>query len=301
MESMQSDFFYEFYNAGQRIVEHLRFSISASSLGFNGDDKEGYSCGFWRLDAPKESFFRVPAELQSGQEVVRVRFAEDIRRRFGMRGIVLIDPKWDPENEDPEKELSEYPVAPTKELGVERAAAIWQLWLKKIVEGHLADCQNAMAAGGAPRAAAGFTKRAFKMLGIADPGEQYFLGLKEAGKAHGAVSEDVKALITQMQAEQRVAQARQDALAGVLIALATGQKVDPELAKALMTPPPSVSTAAGLNVPQPGAVVSNVTTGTIKKPLGEFDPKKAGLDVYDKKTAGKKERAEKAAKALTTP
>jgi hypothetical protein len=278
-----NEFYYEFYNAGDRIDEHMRFSISASSAGFNSDDNSLQSCGFWRLDAPKESFFKVPAEISSGQEVMRVNFADDIKRRFGTRGVVLIDKKWNPENEDPDTELSQYPMAPTREAAIERGNALWQIYIRKIVEGHLADCQNAMAAGGAPRAASGFTKRAFKLLGVADPGEQYFQGLKEAGKH--AASNETSALLLQIQQQNQ-------AMMAVVLAVASGQKIDPDLLKALVTVP-----AAKIPLGQP---TSFVATGEVKKPIGEFSAAKAGLDVYDRKTQGRKERAQAAEKELTT-
>lgn len=291
---MESDFRYEFYNAGSRISELMRFSISSSSAGFNADGNDAQSVGYWPLNAPREGFFTVPSEVKSGHEILRVGFADDIRRRFGKQGVVLIDSKWDPEKEDPDKEASEYPIAPTKELAVERAQAIWQLYLRRMVESHLSDCQNAMAAGGAPRAASGFTKKAFKLLGIADPGEQYFAGLKEAGKNAGGVSDGVFAQLQQ----------QNQTMLAIVLAIAAGQKIDPELLKAI-TPgtPPAMPVASG------------IATGEIKKPVGEFDPKKAGLDgvpvekkhgqvgleAYDRQAKQKADRTKNAAKELVTP
>ncbi len=292
----QSGFYYEFYNAGVRHQELMPFSISATSAGFNADGNDPHSIGHWSLDAPPEGFFRVPAEIQSGNEMLRVNFAEDIKRKFGKLGMVLIDSKWDPDQEDPDKELSEYPIAPTRELAVKRAEAIWQLHLRRIVEAHLSDCQNAMAAGGAPRAASGFTKKAFKLLGIADPGEQYFAGLKEAGKnAAVTASGETNTLLLEMQRQNQ-------AMMSIILAVATGQKIDPELLKALMAP-----AAKG-----PAAVTSGIATGEIKKPVGEFDPAKAGLDgkpvevkpgqvgldAFDRKTAPKKARTANAERGL---
>jgi hypothetical protein len=290
----QSGFRYEFYNAGLRHQELMRFSISSSSLGFNADGNDNHSVGFWPLDAPKENFFTVPAEMPSGNEILRVNFADDIKRKFGKMGMVLIDRQWDPGQEDPDKDLNEYPIAPNRDAAVKRGAAIWQLHLRKIVEGHLADCQNAMAAGGAPRAAAGFTKKAFTLLGIADPGEQYFAGLKEAGKT--AASGQVNEVLLQMQAQNQ-------AMLGIVLAIASGQKIDPELLKALAPKPGAVPL---------GTITSGVGTGEIKKPVGEFDPAKAGLDgklvevkpgqvgldAYDRATSKKKDRAAQAEKEL---
>lgn len=278
---METDFRYQFYNAGRRISELLRFSISPSSKGFNSDENVLGSCGFWPLEAPQEGFFSVPADISSGHETIRVGFAEDIQRRFGKWGVVLIDPKWNPEEEDPEKEVSEYPIAPNRDAAIERGNAIWLIHLRTIVEGHLRDCQNAMSAGGAPRAASGFTKKAFKLLGIADPGEQYFQGLKEAGKTAG--SGQMNEALMQMQAQQ-------SAMMGILLAVASGQKIDPELLKTVLPQPGKAA---------PGMpVISGVATGEIKKPVGEFDPKKAGLDAYDRKTQDKQGRAKAAEKEL---
>ena len=279
---METDFRYEFYNAGRRISELLRFSISPSSAGFNSDEHDLGCCGFWPLEAPQEGFFSVPADINSGHEVVRVGFAEDIQRRFGKWGVVRIDPNWNAaEKEDPEKEVSEYPIAANRDAAIERGKAIWLLHLRKIVEDHLRDCQNAMSAGGAPRAASGFTKKAFKLLGIADPGEQYFQGLKEAGKSAG--SGQMNEALMQMQTQQ-------SAMMGILLAVASGQKIDPELLKALLPQP---------GKPAPGMpVISGVATGEIKKPVGEFDPKRAGLEAYDRKTQDKSNRAKAAEKGL---
>lgn len=295
---MLTDFRYEFYNAGNRIDENMRFSISPSSAGYNPESNDVHSVGFWHLDAPKESFFTVPADIPSGNEVMRVNFADDIKRRFGKQGVVLIDAKWDAAKEDPEEELSKYPVAPNRDAAIVRGEAIWQLYLRRIVEGHLADCQNAMAAGGAPRAASGFTKKAFKLLNIADPGEQYFAGLKEAGKSAGNSNRDELLASVQQQ---------QTALMGVVLAIAAGQKFDPELLKSLL---PKMGPTTGA-----GPIASGIATGEIKKPVGEFDPKRAGLDgavleakpgqvstdAYDRKMPhGKKDRTAEAAKELTT-
>jgi hypothetical protein len=291
---MESDFKYEFYNAGHRIQESMRFSISSSSAGFNADGNDTQSIGYWTLDARKEDFFFVPSEIASGNEILRVNFAQDIKRRFGKQGVVLIDPKHNPEKEDPEEVVSKYPVAPDREAAVARGEAIWLLHLRKIVEGHLADCQNAMAAGGAPRATAGFTKKAFKLLGIADPGEQYFLGLKETGKAAGLSGTNDILLAMQQQ---------QTAMMAIVLAVASGEKIDPELLKAL------IPKAGAIPI---GPIASGVATGEIRKPVGEFDPKKAGLDgkavevkpgqvgldAYDRHSKGKSERAKNAERAL---
>lgn len=294
---MLTDFRYEFYNAGERIDEMMRFSISSSSAGFNAEGNDSQSVGFWHLNAPAESFFTVPAEMTSGNEVVRVNFATDIKQRLGRQGVVLVDPKWDPAVEDPDEELTKYPVAPNRDLARKRGAEIWQLHLETIVKAHLGDCENAMAAGGTPRAARGFTKKCFKMLGVADPGEAYFKGLKHGARPAGN-GDASNSVVLEIQRQNQ-------AMMGIMLAIASGQKIDPEMLKALM-PAPGAAPA--------GPVMSGIATGEITKPMGEFDPAKAGLDgkpvevkhgqvgldAYDRKAAAKKGRASAAERELVT-
>ena len=159
------------------------------------------------------------------------------------------DPSFDvakEAGEEPEK----YPLATTEELVMEKAELLWKRWLRTVVEGHLADCQNAMSAGGAPRAASGFTKHALELLGIADPGEQYFLNLSKGGN-NGGASGDVKAILASQGQMMQT-------MMSVVLAMASGQKLDPEMLKTAMEPAKS-----------PETLMSGVATGKITKPLSE--------------------------------
>ncbi len=262
----------EFYNAGNTIDERFSFSLP--------DGNDVHATGSWRFLAPKESFCLVPTEKELGLTTIHVGFVGDVRRRFGSRGVVQIDPKHDPATEDPDATLSKYPVAPNRELAVGRGKDLWLLFTKEIVDQHLADGQNAMAAGGAPRAAVGFTKHCLKIHGIQDPAERHFLSLKNGGGQ--AVSTDMRAF---MEAQQK----QSNLMMGVLMAIVSGQKVDPELLKASLSAP---GTAGAIPTP---VSTSGIATGEIKKPLGDSDN-------WDKapvgEIKGKSERKETAIKEL---
>lgn len=262
-----------FYNAGNRIDETLRFS--------QPEGGDIHFIGYWPLRAPKEGWFEVPSELELQNTTIAVQFTRDIKQKFGPRGVVLLDPRWDPAKEDPDGELWKYPLAPTEELVIQRADALWKIYLRKIVEGHLADCQSAMAAGGAPRAAAGFTKSALNLLGIKDPGEQYFLNLQKGPGAPSGVSDDVKAiLVSQGQMMQT--------LATLIIAQASGKPLDPEAIKAAMAA-----------VQTPETLTSGVMTGHVTKPV-DHTLRGSGpdADVFDRKVKPKSERNKAAVAAL---
>jgi hypothetical protein len=263
-----------FYNAGYRISEVFAFSLP--------DGADIHVVGRWAFDVAKESWVDVPIQINVGAQELQVNFWKDVRTRFGARGVVLVDPSWDPAKEDPEGPLEKYAIAPTEELAIERGNALWLRYTRAIVDQHLSDCQNARGAGNSPRAAVGFTKHCLKIHGIEDPADRYFDDLKR-GKV-GGMSDDMKGVVLQMQQQN-------SALLAVVMAMATGQKVDPELLKAVVPP----ATAQ-----PPAASTSFVATGEIKKPLGEFDPKKAGLDGTPTKAAGKGARTAAATKELVT-
>lgn len=261
-----------FYNAGNKIDEMFPFSLP--------DGGDIHFVGSWNLYAPKQSWFVVPTEIEIQNTTIAVQFVRDVQQRFGSRGIVMLNPQYDASTEDAEVEPDKYPVAATEDAVIAKANVIWKLWLRKIVQGHLDDCQNAMAAGGAPRAASGFTKHAMKALDIQDPGEQYFLNLQNKNGSTAGVSDDVKAILaSQGQMMQ--------AMMGVVMALATGKPVDPEAIKTAMEATKT-----------PTTLTSGIATGTITKPLGD---KLTGLEEhYPQTTKGKASRQADAAKALAT-
>jgi len=230
-----------FFNAGDKIDEMFPFSLP--------DGADIHVIGRWAFLAPKESWINVPSELTVGANAIRVDFAQDIKRRFGKRGVVLLDPRHDPATEDPDKPLEQYAVAPTEELVIERAEKLWSNYIEDMCRAHFEDVQNAMSSGGAPRRARGFTVHALKLKGYRDPAEDYFLGMKD-GKAPQGTSPELVAMFQQMQQQNQ-------AMMAIVLAVATGQKVDPELLKNVAAPTGPIAPLS----------TSKVATGEITKPL----------------------------------
>lgn len=260
-----------FYNAGDRIDETWRFS--------QPEGGDPHFLGYWPFTASKEAWFDVPTEMELQNTTISVQFVKDIKQKFGPRGVVMLDPRWDPTKEDPDGELWKYPLAPTEELVIKRAKDLWQMFLRKVVEAHLADCQSALAAGGSPRSGRGFTARALKLLNVGDPGEQYFMNLQKApqGNGHGGVSDDVKAILTSQGQMMQT-------LTTLIVAQASGEKLDAETIKKLLVP-----------VQTPQTLTSGVATGKITKPI---EDKPDGLEAYDRKVKPKNERNKAAVAAL---
>ena len=224
---------FRFYNAGNKIDEQWSFSISPTSAGFNPEDGNGaHSIGKFLFIAPKRGWFFIPVEIQSGNETIRVNFPEDCRRKYGARGVVMLDANYKAENEDPDKPIETYPIAPTEELVIQRAEALWDLFLEKICSAHFDDVQNAMSLGNRPRAASGFTVHALKEKGYRDPAAEYLQGMREGRNGNSpqnGTSPELLGMVRAMQEQSRV-------MMSVVLAVATGQKVDPELLKAVVGP-----------------------------------------------------------------
>lgn len=279
---METSFTYEFYNAGLRIEELMKFSVSDSAQGkggYSADDRHGV--GSWPMVAPEKDWFIVPAELESGLETVRVNFRRDIMLRHGEKGVVVLDPRHDPAKEDPDKPLSTYPIAPTRELAIERAEKLWEEYTLAVIERHLSDCDMALAAGGRPMKAKGFTKYCFKLHGKVDPGDTY---THAANVAQPGMSADVQAVLSSMQSQQQMMNA-------ILLAVLSGTKPDPALLEALTKPATVPSVPTGNGKP----VTSGIATGQIAKPIGD---RPDGWDKAKGNTRGKAERNADAEKAL---
>lgn len=237
-----------FFNAGDKIEEVLPYSIPTG--------QDVHCTARWRLLAPKEDFFEVPTEvdIQQTGETLAVQFARDITFKFGARGVIRIKPDYDDRQEDPERGVEHYPYATDREDAISRGAEIWVIYLRKVVEAHLADCEAARAAGGAPRSAVGFTKRAYKILGIQDPGEQYFNSLRNGGAGETRGSDPV---IAAMQAQQQM-------MMSMIVALMQGKTVDPEALAKLAEAPNAVGVSSKGDV-----ITSGIATGEIKKPISQ--------------------------------
>ncbi len=189
------------YNAGDRIKEPISFSIPDTY----GDV---HAIARWELDAPAQSFFSVPTEMRLGQgEKIKVEFPYDVARKFGVRGVVLID-----EDEYGDKDIPDnQPFAATDEQAIEKGKSLWNAYLSEIARAHLDVCAAARAVGGAPRAAQGFTKRALKLMGQPDPGEHIFSQQVQAASTNNPDVIAMKAQVDQMAAmmeEMRQANAK---------------------------------------------------------------------------------------------
>ncbi|HLW79112.1 MAG TPA: hypothetical protein VKU44_05875 [Terriglobia bacterium] len=268
-----------FYNAGDRIDEVFLFSLP--------DGPDGHVIGHWNFHALKESFLEVPDTIMAQHQEIHVTFAQDIARRFGVRGLVLIDPRHKPGDEDPEKDPPA--IAPTDELAIERGRELWKSYTLSIVQNHLNDCESARAAGGAPRAAMGFTRRCLKLNGVTDPAQQYLDALRE-GRNPAVASDAVMTAVASMQASQ-------NQMMALVLAIASGQKIEPELVRQLMPQP-----APGGTIPQSGTAPqpSGVATGKTAKHVEARDQTKreTGLEVYDRSVKSRKDRAKAAAAAI---
>jgi hypothetical protein len=275
---------FRFYNAGAKIDEQFPFSISPTAAGFNPEDGKGeHSIGKWNFIASSHAWVFVPLELTSGQEIKRVDFPKHVQKKFGHRGVVMLDPQHDPRKEEPDKPLGNYAVAPTEELVIERAEQLWQEFLEQICRSHIADVQAAMSQGNAPRAAAGFTIHALKECGYRDPAQEYFQGLR-AGKTSGVPKEgtspELLGIVKGLAEQSRVT-------TQLLIALASGKGVDPELLKAIVVPE--------VSEPVPSPESPFVRDPSLK---ARVENRESGYETATLKVGGRAERAKAAAKEL---
>jgi|SRR5579862_2789197 len=286
---------YRFYNAGVRIDEQWPYSISETSPGFNQDDGKGaHSTGKFCFVAPKQGWTFVPMELKSGQETLRVNFVEDAKRKYGHRGIVMLDPRWDPAKESEDKPLATYPVAPTEELVIARAELLWDQYLEGICSAHFEDVQNAMANGMRPRGASGFTVHALKEKGYKDPAQEFLKGMREGRQGNGSPSSS-----PEMVGVLRGIQEQNKHMMALILAVASGQKIDPELLKSVMTPDTAAAPKVSIPLPPP------INAGTLEvdgSPASSLEARIARRNVetvYEPPSARPKtERAKAAAKEL---
>lgn len=254
---MEQGFGFRFYNAGKRISEMLRFSTTDSSLG---QAEHGDGISYWALDAPEKGWFFVPAEISGGTETIRVTFKDDIQRKFGHMGVVLLDPRHDIASEDPERDLQA--VAAEEDAVIERAEKLWNSYTLSVIERHLSDCDQALASGGRPRKASGFTKYCFKLHGKIDPGDTYAHTANVAASADSGVQSQISTLTT------------------LVVALLSGQKLEPEALKALIPQAPAEGGRP---------VTSGIATGKISKPIENADGWVKGTGNLDKGTLSVKE------------
>jgi len=261
-----------FFNAGDKIDETLSYSIPTG--------QDAHCIARWRLLAPQGDFFEVPTELTVAQtgETIAVQFSRDITFKFGKRGVVRINPEYNAEAEDPDKGVENFPYASSREDAEIRGAEIWAVYLDEIVKSHLADCDAARAAGGAPRSARGFTKRALKLRGVQDPGEQYYNSLRNGGAGESKSDPVVAAL-----------QAQNQMIITMLTAVMQGKAVDPAALAKLAETPNAVGVSSKGEV-----ITSGIATGEIKKPISQENT----YDTLKTQPKAKADRAKDAEKHL---
>src|SRR5690348_1190731 len=159
---------FKLYNGGDRIEEILTFSRQP-------DDRDGSYTAYWRMVAPRKSFFNLPSEMQIDGGRIAVDFLGLIMRedRYGARGVVWINSEWEAP-EDPE-EAEKLPIAKTEAEAQAKGDRKWRAYVLQIAQAHIDQCQQIRASGGVPVAAGGFTRRALREVGWTDPAEAVLL------------------------------------------------------------------------------------------------------------------------------
>lgn len=181
------------YNGGDRILETMIYT--------KPDGRDIHANGHFLVDAPAESFFEVPTELEDGVATVHVRFAQDLLRRHGHRGVILID-----KNLDVDGIADSEPVAATEEQAKRKGRERWLEHCRNVVRKFEEEVAQARAQGGAPRRPSGFTKRALELLGIKDPTEALLL---EAASSKSELAE-LKDIVRRQQEQLAQLVAAQD-------------------------------------------------------------------------------------------
>jgi hypothetical protein len=207
-----------FFNAGDRISEPLSYSLPGV-----GDI---HAIARYMIDAPENDFFYVPTELRLLSENIRVPvdFAQTVVQRMGKRGVVMIDEDFEEDEEN--GQTADIAIAKTEESAKEKGERLWKGYLEAICRNHIESCQKARAAGGYPREAEGFTKRALKLQGWTDPAVMILNELKQSPPT--AASSDVAALLEQnrvMLAQMQQQSADNARLAAELAAIRQGNAV----------------------------------------------------------------------------
>jgi hypothetical protein len=150
-----------FYNPGDRFTEVLNYSLDGI-----GDI---HAIARWTIDAEDHSAFHVPTELTilaDGQRV-GVDFPTTVIQRFKNRGVLMIDEEYEIQEDEDQEDQS--PFAKDMSHAEEKGKRLWIRFLQSIVRNHIESVGRARAVGGIPMEASGFTKRAFKLLGMKDP------------------------------------------------------------------------------------------------------------------------------------
>lgn len=185
---------YRFYNAGEKWSFSLAYSIPSTP-----DTADDVHCvAHYEVVCPAEGWFEVPDELNVGGALIQVRFAQYLTQNFGDRGIVMLD-----RNRSAEEIGATEAVGASEAGAIEKAKELWLAYLNGVATQHLDWCSRVRAAGNSPPAATGFTKRALKRLGIADPADVLLeqLRVKQPEASGGAAEVDELREIVRRQGE----------------------------------------------------------------------------------------------------
>lgn len=187
-----------FYNPGDRINEPLNYSIEGADI---------HTVARWILDAPKESYFNVPTELKilNVNERVVVDFPTTVCLKFGNRGVTMIDP--DHEINDDSEEEDKIPIARTEEEAKAKGDRVWKRYLWNIVRAWQQQCAEIRSKGNIPMEASGFTRRALELLGMKDPATVEMQQVQAQQSTDGSTKEnaELKARIDNLESMLRQA------------------------------------------------------------------------------------------------
>jgi hypothetical protein len=179
----------KFFNAGDRIAEPLPYSLPQD------EGSDIHAIATYRMDAPEDDFFNVPTQIKfrHSSAVVLVDFSNTILRKFGQRGVIMIDAEFEETESN-----ADQPIASSEDAAIEKGKEKWRKYLEDICLRHIDQCQRARAGGGWPLAATGFTKRALKLMNYDDPADAMLREMKHTPSAAAAPSADVKVLQDQI-------------------------------------------------------------------------------------------------------
>lgn len=175
-----------FYNAGDMIQDRFAFTLP--------DGPDIHASGFAEVKLNPKSFSEIETEYRVGPAVVRLQLDQDVLRRYGKRGVVLVDA-----NLDPKKIGEDEPLALSDSDAEERGARLWLLYLREIVMRHEEENALVRSQGGARRSPGGFTRRAYKLLGLKVPGDEVLQAAAAAAGGAQPSNAKVEALEREMQ------------------------------------------------------------------------------------------------------
>jgi hypothetical protein len=151
---------FDFYNGGDKREEMFTYPNPTSEV------KGAFS--YWRMEAPKQGFFKVPMEMPMtfGSGIIGVDFADAIIERYGDMGVVMVDPLQEPPEDSP--------FAKTKEDAKTKGAARWKNYCRLKVREFEDENEQRIARSQPRTRPSGFISHAYKELGLSIPQEERY-------------------------------------------------------------------------------------------------------------------------------